>query len=368
MTTPRVTTYHYDSSNRLTEIDEPNGTTVTFAYDANGQRIKKTTQTGGANPTMTVVNDTYQNGRLAYQTNLGGTVLAKMEAGRGGSRELILDGQEERILALLAVVYGEAVNFRVLEAVRRASNYWSNGEPVLAVIALARSGLPPLDGPERTSIGLSAAERLLDHSLSPRELIKACGLDPTLLDLRKTGYNPDQPRVPAGNPDGGQWTSEGPKTTSAQPNLVLANYRIIKEPPSDAKLVVPPDGVPISAGDPRTVLLAPPRADFRAVYAAGRAIAALPYADQIRQGYAALHHGGTFDFQRNAATQEDYKAYEHASNYAVGVYMAGAGYSLRQTLHIAEAYAFFNSSNYGSKEQKDWTTAGWQDATAGRWK
>jgi hypothetical protein len=23
------------------------------------------------------------------------------------------------------------------------------------------------------------------------------------------GYNPDQPRVPAGNPDGGQWTSEG---------------------------------------------------------------------------------------------------------------------------------------------------------------
>lgn len=54
-----MTTYHYDSSNRLTEIDEPNGTTVTFAYDANGQRVKKTTQTSGSNPTMTVVNDTY---------------------------------------------------------------------------------------------------------------------------------------------------------------------------------------------------------------------------------------------------------------------------------------------------------------------
>jgi hypothetical protein len=26
---------------------------------------------------------------------------------------------------------------------------------------------------------------------------------------RKAGFNPDQPRVPAGNPDGGQWTSEG---------------------------------------------------------------------------------------------------------------------------------------------------------------
>lgn len=27
--------------------------------------------------------------------------------------------------------------------------------------------------------------------------------------LRKAGFNPDQPRVPRGDPDGGQWTSEG---------------------------------------------------------------------------------------------------------------------------------------------------------------
>jgi hypothetical protein len=26
-------------------------------------------------------------------------------------------------------------------------------------------------------------------------------------ELRKAGFNPDEPRVPAGNPDGGQWTS-----------------------------------------------------------------------------------------------------------------------------------------------------------------
>ena len=26
---------------------------------------------------------------------------------------------------------------------------------------------------------------------------------------RKYGYNPEQPRVPAGNPDGGQWTRDG---------------------------------------------------------------------------------------------------------------------------------------------------------------
>jgi hypothetical protein len=30
-----------------------------------------------------------------------------------------------------------------------------------------------------------------------------------ILDLRKAGFNPDEPRVPAGNPDGGQWTRDG---------------------------------------------------------------------------------------------------------------------------------------------------------------
>jgi hypothetical protein len=30
-----------------------------------------------------------------------------------------------------------------------------------------------------------------------------------ILDLRKAGFNPDEPRVPAGNSDGGQWTREG---------------------------------------------------------------------------------------------------------------------------------------------------------------
>src|SRR5208282_5821238 len=28
-------------------------------------------------------------------------------------------------------------------------------------------------------------------------------------ELRKAGFNPDEPRVPAGNPDGGQWTEDG---------------------------------------------------------------------------------------------------------------------------------------------------------------
>ena len=122
------------------------------------------------------------------------------------------------------------------------------------------------------------------------------------------------------------------------------------------------------AGDPPTLLIAPPHADYRQVYVAGQSIASLPPLDQIFHIRGALHQGGSYDFQRDAIRQEFQPAYTNASNYAVGVYMAGAGYSLWETQRIAETYAFFNSRNYNSKNQKDWTTAGWNDATAGRWK
>jgi hypothetical protein len=41
--------------------------------------------------------------------------------------------------------------------------------------------------------------------------------------LHKTGFNPDEPRVPAGNPDGGQWTAEGSGRASAVPSAVLSD-------------------------------------------------------------------------------------------------------------------------------------------------
>ena len=38
--------------------------------------------------------------------------------------------------------------------------------------------------------------------------------DRALKQAYKAGFNPDQPRVPAGNPDGGQWTDEGADSES----------------------------------------------------------------------------------------------------------------------------------------------------------
>ena len=49
---------------------------------------------------------------------------------------------------------------------------------------------------------------------SDRELIAEIVGDAWRI-LHKTGFNPDEPRVPAGNPDGGQWTAEGSGSSSA---------------------------------------------------------------------------------------------------------------------------------------------------------
>jgi RHS repeat-associated protein len=76
----QVTTYGYDSSNRLTTITEPTGTAVAFTYDADGHRASKRVTSG----TTTTVNDVYQLGHLAEQTDGAGTMLASFSYDAAG--------------------------------------------------------------------------------------------------------------------------------------------------------------------------------------------------------------------------------------------------------------------------------------------
>ena len=236
---------------------------------------------------------------------LGATVLAPMRRDACGTPALAIGGgAEERILALLSAGYGKAVGGRVLDNIRRASKYWSQGETHLASIELALTGLPYLDDAKYASFRLFLADKLLADGFSPRELMRLSGIDRAPLDVIKGGYNPDQPRVPAGNPDGGQWTSDGgetPPTTAA--GVEFADYKVIEEPPRDAKIVITPDGVPISGGDPPILLIAPPRADFREVYPAGQAIASLALSEQYSLARAAIAQGETYDFQWDVPEQ-----------------------------------------------------------------
>ena len=69
-----------------------------------------------------------------------GTLLAKM-----GEDGLCLDGEEERILTLLAIAYRGDVPGAALGMFRRVSKHWQGGDKCLAAIHLAQSGLPEID-------------------------------------------------------------------------------------------------------------------------------------------------------------------------------------------------------------------------------
>jgi hypothetical protein len=83
---------------------------------------------------------------------------------------------------------------------------------------------------------------------------------------------------------------------------------------------------------------------------------------------AALEQFGTYDFQRDKATNTHFSAYVDAANYAVGVYMAGAGYGPWETLIAAQTYALGHSSNRFDYEGKAWTLIGWEAAHHGAWR
>ena len=115
------------------------------------------------------------------------------------------------------------------------------------------------------------------------------------------------------------------------------------------------------------IFQAPAGTDFKAVYYKGEASGLTPWSI-----YANIYHYGQFDFQRNmgqgyeASGNTFYPVYIDASNYAVGVYLNGAGCSLDSTLKIAAMAARFISSNAGSSRQAQWTRYGWQAANAGK--
>lgn len=160
---------------------------------------------------------------------VGATVLAPMHRDPCGMSGLAIDGADDRILALLSAAHAKAVGPRVLDGIRRASKYWRQGKTYLASIELALSGLPPLGDPEGASFRLFLADKLLADGLSPHELVEACGLDPAALNAIKGGYSPDERRVPAGNPDGGQWTSDGGETAPTAPGIEPTDYKPVSK-------------------------------------------------------------------------------------------------------------------------------------------
>ncbi len=305
-----------------------------------------------------------------------GTVLAKMN-----DEGLCVD--EERVLTCLAVAFGPKVPPAAIGALHRAAKCWRSGDKALAAIHLAQIGLRKIDGEDAHRLRLAA--KLIDGGMRPRDLTRELGLGEVQPHVSK--YSDNQPRVPAGNGSasgqgaGGQGAAaggkderlvEGRSAAVGRPHPAgsgAATVTIVPGLPKDAIVVRRPNGKIIDDPGSRTrKLMAPPRADFQEVYAAGQGIADLSPFQQYAPAGTALRQFGTYDFQRDRATNSFFSAYVPAANYAIGVYMAGAGYNLITTHLISEGYALRNSRNALTYNDRKWITRGWEDAKAGYWK
>ena len=76
---------------------------------------------------------------------------------------------------------------------------------------------PGSEGDAPDAVSRARTERLLldaKSAATPRHKLTLMDITAQHIAGHRSHYNPDQPRVPAGNPDGGQWTSAGGGTGS----------------------------------------------------------------------------------------------------------------------------------------------------------
>ncbi|MGD0192109.1 MAG: hypothetical protein ABSD74_15325 [Rhizomicrobium sp.] len=139
------------------------------------------------------------------------TLLAK----RNHDGALALDGEEARLLTLLAVAYSRPVDLSVLEAIGRASKHARAGDECMAAMHVALAGLPRLQNPSDAARRLFIADSLMNEGVAPRDIWTALDFNSAPLDALDK-FDPDQPRVPAGSGrTSGQWTS-GDSTGQAE--------------------------------------------------------------------------------------------------------------------------------------------------------
>ncbi len=145
--------------------------------------------------------------------------MAQLEKGvdgdceaRPNSRDDAAEG--ERAVALVSIALGRPLDASAATHVRRALAKAREGDAPLALTHLALAGVGRLDDPREDARRLFIADGLMKAGMAPRTIVAALGAPASgVLDC---AFDPDQPRVPAGNGrPSGQWTSGNQSGDSA---------------------------------------------------------------------------------------------------------------------------------------------------------
>lgn len=189
--------------------------------------------------------------------------------------------------------------------------------------------------------------------------------------LLKYNFDPAQPRAPAGNPDGGQWTGAGGSgsvrvaANDRGEGGTATDVRDRSSKPERGAHAALPNGKLIADPYSRTGYLVSPVSDLRPVAGAGRQagstyqqMLASPDSDTQQAALSqfigsiggALGQGGSFDYQRTGNHLTGFfqrPEFRDVSNFNVGLYMQQTGqFSEESTLSIAGTFARNFSGNY----------------------
>ncbi|MGD0565409.1 MAG: hypothetical protein ABSA66_20275 [Roseiarcus sp.] len=152
----------------------------------------------------------------------------KIAEPRGVSRDEAAEG--ERAVALVSTAIGRPLDASAAAHVRRALAKAREGDAPLALTHLALAGAGRLTEPCEDARRLFMADGLMKAGVPPCAILEALRDKPlTPADLDRA-YNPDQPRVPAGNGiisgrwTGGDWQAEASASPQAKnPRVQLAD-------------------------------------------------------------------------------------------------------------------------------------------------
>ena len=173
--------------------------------------------------------------------------------------------------------------------------------------------------------------------------------------MLKQNFNPAQPRVPAGNTEGGRWTYANGLGGNGRQQPGVSKLRL-RKPVTKRFDGLPAGSLTLKAPD-GTYFHAPASADFEKVFQAGKAMVQQPQEKWKNYIDSQVGQFGAFDFQRNDGIF--YSQYTDASNYAAGLFMNGAGFSYQQTMIFAGGYAATHSKGGVTARRARWWTYGY---------
>jgi len=134
-----------------------------------------------------------------------GTVLAPAAA---SGRDLAIGPLAPRLTALLAAAHLRKPTPLALAHLRKAADCRRGGQDALAAMHLVLSQVDRLRQPEADAHRLFLADGLLENGAEPDVIIDALESGEVAFDRLKKKYNPEEPRVPAGNGiTSGRWTT-----------------------------------------------------------------------------------------------------------------------------------------------------------------